>query len=220
MDSFLKQYCSNEWQEFVNFHKKQITAKKDTYIFKEGEVTEGLYIVNKGKVKVVAADLEGKEALIRLAANGDILGHRGFGGNWTYPISAITYEETELTFIPIKIFNVLAKSNTEFTYQLMMFFAEELRRSEEKIMQLPVRNRVAKAVLMNYKAFGFDEQDQNKLSYTLSRKDYASKARTTYETVIRVLSDLNKDNIINIKGKSIVIPNLDLLKEIADPKKV
>ena len=213
MDSLLKKHCSPEWQSFVNFHKKQITIESNDYIFKEGDSTEGLYVINKGKVKVVSKDGSDKEALIRLASDGDILGHRGFGGDWTYPISAITFEETDLTFIPLKAFNVLAKSNTDFTYALMMFFAEELRKSEEKDMQLPVKSRMAQAILMNYKVFGFDKTEKKKLSLTLSRKDYASIAGTTYETVIRVLSDLNKENIIQIKGKSIYINSLEALKK-------
>jgi len=217
MESFLKQYCSKEWQEFVSFHKKQITVNANDFIFKEGDPTEGLYIVNKGRVKVVSKDLEEKEVLIRLASDGDILGHRGFGGDWTYPISAITFEKTQISFIPIDVFNTLAKANTEFTYQLMMFFAEELRRSEEKILQLPVKNRVAKAIWMNQKVFGFDKDEPNKLSFTLSRKDFASKSLTTYESVIRVLSDLNKEKVIKIVGKSIYIDDLDKLKAISFP---
>ena len=94
MDSFLKQYCSPEWQEFINFHKVQRVIAANSYVFKEGEQTEGLFVINKGKVKVVAKDTDGKESLIRLAADGDLLGHRGFGGDWTYPISAITYEKS------------------------------------------------------------------------------------------------------------------------------
>jgi len=97
----------------------------------------------------------------------------------------------------------------------MMFFAEELRRSEEKIMQIPVKNRMARAILNNYKVFGGSKKDPLKLSYTLSRKDYASKAGTTYETVIRVLSDLNKEKIISIEGKSIRILSLEKLTQLS-----
>ncbi|MCO6499244.1 MAG: Crp/Fnr family transcriptional regulator [Vicingus serpentipes] len=219
MDSFLKKYCSPEWQSYIDIYKKQKQVKAKAYVFKEGETTEGLYIINKGKVKVVTKDDEGKETLIRLATDGDILGHRGFGGNWTYPISAIALENTALTFVPLNAFNVLAKSNAEFTYHLMMFFAEELRKSEEKMKQLPVKVRVARAIVMNYKCFGFDENEKNKLSFTLSRTDYASKAGTTYETVIRVLADLNKSGIIQIKGKSIYILDLEQLLAIAITKK-
>lgn len=215
MDSFLKQYCTKEWQQFVDFHKSNVTFEANSIIFNEGDKVEGLYIVKEGKVKVFSTEDEGKEKIIRLAADGEIIGHRGFGGNWKYPVSAQTYVKTEMTFIPIAVFNTVAKTNVEFTYQLMMFFAEELRLSEEKNALIPVKNRIAKAILMNYKVFGSDENDPLKLSYTISRKDYASKVNTTYETVIRVLSEFNKDGIIELQGKSIKIKNIDELNQLS-----
>ena len=215
MDSFLKQYCSPEWQEFVEFHKVLMEFNENSLIFNEGDVVTGLYIVNKGKVKVFCTEEDGKENIIRLAADGEILGHRGFGGDWTYPVSAKTYEKTIVTFIPLNIFNIVAKANAEFSYQIMMFFANELRISEEKIIQVPVKNRIAKAILMNYNVFGADSKDALKISYTISRKDYASKVNTTYETVIRVLSELNKEKIVELEGKSIRILNFEELRNLS-----
>ena len=218
MDSFLKQYCSPEWQKFVNFHTQEFLFKAKDLIFKEGDKTLGLYIVTSGKVKVITKNEAGSR-LVRLAGDGDILGHRGFGGDWTYPISAIALENTSVKFIPIEIFNQVARSNSEFTYQLMMFFAEELRLTEEKLTQLPVKNRVAKAIYFTYKAFGFKEDEPGLLAFTLSRKDMASKAGTTYETVIRVLSDLNNQQIINLENKEIRIVDFDQLVELSRPLK-
>jgi len=215
MDSFLKQYCTPEWQQFVDFHKTTLTFDANSLIFSEGDEVKGLYIVKEGKVKVYSNEFDGKEKIIRLAADGEIIGHRGFGGNWTYPVSAKTYVKTTMTFIPINVFNTIAKANVEFTYQLNMFFAEELRLSEERNSSIPVKNRIAKAILLNYKAFGADAKDPLTLSYTISRKDYASKVNTTYETVIRVLSELNKDKVIELQGKTIKILNLQELNRLA-----
>jgi len=216
MDSFLKQYCSKEWQQFINFHKVIFEFETSSYIFKEGEPVKGLFIVNSGKVKVFSTAEDKKETLIRLAADGAVIGHRGFGGDWTYPVSAFTYTKTKVTFIPLDIFNILAKANTEFTYHLMMFFAEELRQSEEKINLIPVKNKIATAILMNFNVFGADAKDPLKLSFTISRKDYASLVNTTYETVIRVLSDFNKENIIELQAKSIRIVDFNRLQHLAN----
>jgi CRP/FNR family transcriptional regulator len=216
MDSFLKQYCSREWQQFIDFHKETFEFEANSYIFKEGEAVKGLFIVNSGKIKVFSTTDDNKETLIRLAADGSVIGHRGFGGDWTYPVSAYTYTKTKVTFIPLDIFNILAKANTEFTYHLMMFFAEELRQSEEKNNLIPVKNKIARAILMNYNVFGIDTKDTSKLSYTISRKDYAAIVNTTYETVIRVLSDLNKEKIIELQAKSIRIIDIKKLEKIAN----
>ncbi len=215
MDSFLKQYCSNEWQQFVDFHKLEFEYDANGYIFKEGDPVKGLYIVSSGKVKVYNTSADGKETLIRLASDGSIIGHRGFGGDWCYPASAFTYVKTKVIFIPLDIFNIVAKANAEFTYQLMMFFAEELRESEEKNTLVAIKNKIAKAILNNYSVFGADPKDPSKLSYTISRKDFASSVNTTYESVIRVLSELNKENIIELQAKSIRIVDFNRLTELA-----
>lgn len=219
MKSFLEKYCDKEWLDFINFHKLSETFEKKQYIFKAGEKTAGLYIIDYGKVKITYQQHDGSSRLIRLATNGDILGHRGFGGSWKYPISAFALEKTQVDFIPLKIFNILAKSNTNFIYNLMMFYAEELRISEAKLKHYPAKNLVAKALLYNYRAFGFESDSSLKLSYTLSRKDLANKAGTTYETVVRFLADFNKSKIIKIDSKAIHILDMERLIKLAKPQK-
>lgn len=97
---------------------------------------------------------------------------------------------------------------------MMMFFAEELRESERLASQLPSRNLVASVLFSNYKVFGFEEGSTTKLSYTLSRKDIASQAGTRYETVVRILADLNKEGVIKSDGKAIHILDINLLEKI------
>jgi CRP/FNR family transcriptional regulator, polysaccharide utilization system transcription regulator len=216
MITFIQKHCSKEWQEYIAHHKQTIRIEKGELILQAGEKTKGIYIIDAGKVKITYKQFNGSHLLIRLAGEGDILGHRGFGGNWTYPISALSLEDTSLTLIPTDIFINVTKTNPDFSYHLMMFFAEELRKSEARIKHYPVRNLVALALYENYNAYGF-EANSKKLSFTLSRKDIASKAGTTYESVIRNLADLNQEKIIKIDGKAIHILNLTKLKSLAEP---
>lgn len=214
MKDFLSEYCSPEWREFVLFHSQVLKYKAGEIIFKVGEDTTGLYIINHGKVKITTKSGQKEERIIRLVKDGDILGHRGFGGDWKYTISAITFEETELLFIPLNIFHQTVKANAELGFYMMMFFAEELRDSEQLAQQSPVRNSVASVLYNNYEVFGFENENSTKLSYTLSRKDIANQAAIRYETTIRVLTDFVKENIIEIEGKSIKIIDLEKLNKI------
>ena len=134
---------------------------------------------------------------------------------WKYSITATTLESTELLLIPINIFNQAVKANPDFGFHMMMFFAEELRESERLADQCPVKNLVARTLLSSIEAFG-TEKKSNKLNYTLSRKDIASMAGTTYESVVRSLAELQKDYAIKIDGKSIDIISQKILIDIAD----
>lgn len=218
MKSLIEEYCTPEWKTFIDHHKETMTLQKGEYIFNADDDTLGLYFINRGKVKVSYKQYDGSERLIRLAKDKDVLGHRGFGGSWKYTVSALALCETEVTFITLDVFNTLAKANAAFTYHLMMFFAEELRESESKIKKYPVKSLIARAIRDNYKVFGFEKEGSTKLSYTLSRKDIASMAGTTYETVVRTLAELNKAGVIKIDGKSIHILNCEALSKLACPE--
>lgn len=119
-------------------------------------------------------------------------------------------------FIPLKIFNAAIRSNPDFAYFMMMFFAEELRESERLATQLPIRNVIASVLYNNLQVFGLSKGSKTKLSQTLSRKDLASQAGTRYETLVRTLADLNNEGIIKIDGKSIHILNENELIALKD----
>ncbi|MDX2362305.1 MAG: Crp/Fnr family transcriptional regulator [Crocinitomicaceae bacterium] len=216
MNNIIQKYCSQEWQDFVNFHSEILEFKVNQSIFEIGDDTNGLYLIDTGKVKITTLTPMKTTRIIRLAANNDVIGHRGFGGTWKYTISAIALEDTKVIFIPTKIFNQVVKTNPDFGFYMMMFFAEELRDSESLAHQCPVKNLVAQVLFKNLNAFGLEE-GSTKLSYTLSRKDIASMAGTTYETVVRSLSELQKDGAIQIEGKTIHISSEEILKEQAFP---
>ena len=126
----------------------------------------------------------------------------------------MTLEETVVDFIPIELFNTLAKTNSEFIFSLMMFYADELRHSDLKIRALPIRNLLAEALFNNLQTFGYEEGSTTKLSYSLSRADIASYVGTTYETIVRKLAEFNKEGIIKLEGKVIHILDEEKLSDL------
>ena len=216
MKSFFKELFSKEWLDFISHHSQVLHFKTGETIFSAGEDTKGIYMIESGKVKITYRQFNGTDLLIRLSGENQIIGHRGLGGNWTYPITAYVLADTTVTFIPTDLFKTLVKVNPEFSYHMLNFFAEQLRKSEIRIMQYPVKNRVIRAILENFDAYGFESKKSTKLSYTLSRNDIASKANTTYETVIRTLAELNKKKLIKIDGKSLHILEVDKLRQLAN----
>ncbi|MCB0430320.1 MAG: Crp/Fnr family transcriptional regulator [Flavobacteriales bacterium] len=214
--SFLYQHCGPEWYPLIELYKKTFEFQKGEKIFKEGQQVNGMYVIDTGKVKVIASYGKGKEQLLRLATDGEILGHRGLGGNHKYPVSATALTHTTVTFIPDEIFNKLLKANNGLCFYLMNFFAEELHHSEANSREMyntSVKKRIARAILLNYEKFGI-ERSSKQLTYTLSRKDIANLSGTTYESVVRTLSEFNKKGIINLDGKSIGIPDKQALENI------
>lgn len=212
-DCFLCKSVMPEWLEVVRLKREVQEFEKGARIFKEGDPVKGIYFILNGKVKVDMSWGD-KSYIVRLAGEGDILGHRGLGMDSVYPINATALEPTTVCFIPTDLFSTLLKTNTDFLYKLAFFFAEELKFTERRMKHLahmPVKGRVAESLLMIRDAFGTNEDGA--LSYSMSRKDMAAMCGTTYESVIRMLNELVADNYIQLSDKAIHLVDEARLEE-------
>ena len=210
---FLCKLCIPEWIPAIEAHKKTIYFKKGEFIFREGEEIKGMYFIFKGTVKVHKKWGKDKELIIRFAKDGEIIGHRGLGDEINYPVSGIALESTMICFIDLDFFKTTLRVNNDFTIRLLLFYAEELQRSERKmniLAHMQVKGRIAFSLLSLKNKFGVTTGGQ--INIILSRQDIASYAGTTYETVFRILNEFIRDEIITIKDKNIVILNDEKLE--------
>ncbi len=210
-------HCSDEWKPIITYNKTSTDYPAGATIFSEGEPVKGIYEIYSGKIKMVSSYGTKMERIVSLATVEQMLGYQGLGGDMVYPVTAITLEKSQVTFIPVDIFYKAVKANPEMALYLVKFYADQLKDAEIRMKQnseMTVKEKVVVAILTIIKSFGFNKQDQSLLSYTPSRKDIASLSDTTYETVIRVLGGLEKENIIKLEGKTIRIIDLLTLQKI------
>jgi CRP/FNR family transcriptional regulator len=214
---FINKYCSDEWKPIITFNKVTTDYPAGATIFSEGEAVTGVYEIYSGKIKVTSKYGNGKERIISFAKREEILGYQGISERMIYPVSAITLEPSQVTFIPIDIFYKAVKANPDMALYLVKFFADQLKTCETRSRlqsEMSALEKVAFALLTIIKSFGFDRQNETLLSFTPSRKDIANMAGTTYETVIRVLAEFEKTGLIQLEGKSIRILDLIALRNI------
>ncbi|CAN5862760.1 N/A [soil metagenome] len=220
MSRFFKKYCSEEWLPLIAHHQQDLHFEKKEIIIKEGEPVVGIFILNKGKVKVVSHFQTKEERILRLASGQVIIGHRGlFLKNYT--ISAVALTACDISFIPINLFFQLYKANPAFNQFMLGFLINELQESEELQFILTIDNvkqRIAYCLIKLVRTFGYESNKSKQLSFTLSRKDIATLVNTTYESVIRTLSVFEKEKLIQCVGKNIVILNENKLKAIIADK--
>lgn len=203
---FLCQRCLPEWLPAVQAQRKNLHFKKGELIFREGEEVKGIYFVYSGTVKVHKKWGTEKELIIRFAQKGDIFGHRGLGHEPHYPISATAIEPVSVCYVDLEFFQTSLKVNQEFMYGLLLFFADELQESERKMRNLAhmqVKGRVAQALLSLEEKFG--RSAEGHIGITLSRQDLASLVGATYETVFRIINELEQEELIGLDAKNITI---------------
>jgi CRP-like cAMP-binding protein len=193
-------------------NKKTLKCKKGQQFIIEGAPVNGLFFILKGTVKVFRTGINGREQIVRFAKEGEIIGHRGFGTEEYYSIGAIALQDAVLCYFSKDDLQKALLANPKFAYDMMLFYANELNKSESKvksISQMTVRERVIDTLLYIYRKFG---DLKGFLNLLLSRKEYADYAGTTEEQVIRIFSTLKKEGLIKTQGKKISIVNIQNLK--------
>lgn len=194
-----------------NFHKF------GQVLFYEGDSPSGLYCMNTGKVKLSGMSDDGKEQIVRLVKSGDVIGHRALISGEPYALSATVLEDATICFIPKSTFYKLFKDNPSISAHVMQLLCHELHSAEQKQLSLsrkPIRERLAETLMMIKEFYGC-EDDGATLRGNIKREDLANIAGTAAETVIRLLSEFKKEQIIELSGKKIKILDPQKLLRIA-----
>jgi CRP-like cAMP-binding protein len=217
---FTNVFCKAQFDSMAAINTEKICTpyKKGEFIFKEGTRPHGIFCVNRGKIKLSKLGDDGKEQIIRLVKPGDPLGYRALLSGDLYSSSAIAIEDSGVCFVPKDLFMGILQKDSQLSLEMLKLLSDDLRKAELQITHLaqkPVRERVAEALLFIKETYGLAE-DNRTIDVQFSREDLANIVGTATETVIRLLSEFNKDQIILTTGKKIEILNLPKLVKTAN----
>lgn len=197
--------------------KADQTVKKGEYIFEEGEHINGVYCIKSGVCKLVKLSANGKDQIVKLNTRGDLLGQRSTLSNEPTNLSAVAITDMEVCFIPeAEIIRAIGQ-NTNFTIDMFKMLGHSIKESDDLLVnmsQKSMRERLAATLIMLEEEFGHEE-DGN-LSLVLTREEFAGIVGTATESVIRLLSQFNKEKLIKIEGRHIALTDTDKLRRISE----
>ncbi|MBK6370438.1 MAG: Crp/Fnr family transcriptional regulator [Flavobacteriales bacterium] len=210
LNELIRDHCTAEWRDLMGVHNERLSFKKGEQVFSQGGVADHMFMIHHGQVKVIAEYTQGNERGSASLVMGRYWAIEASGRTRSHTATVTALSDSTVNRIPMSLFHSVLKANNAFCYHFLMFFAEEMRILDNQLrdlMNMTVPQRVARALKMNMDAFGFHEKDKRMLAFTLSRKDIASAADTTYESVIRTLAEFQEQGIIELVGKRIRIRN-------------
>ncbi|MCU0334858.1 MAG: Crp/Fnr family transcriptional regulator [Chitinophagaceae bacterium] len=213
-------FCSTHGEHLdeISNSKTCSVYKKGQVVFHEGGHPFGIYCVNKGKIKLSIIGDEGKEQIVRMARDGDVLGYRSMLVNERYNATATVLEDSQICFVPREVFMRTLKSDNSLSFEVMKLLSNQLREAEVKLTHLaqkPVRERLAETLLFLKETYGF-EPDSTFIAVQLTREEIANLVGTATETAIRLLSELNREEVIELSGKRIAIKDMRELARVAN----
>lgn len=205
-----------ELEELISNQRRINKFKRKQVLYSEGNISNSLYFVVKGKVKTFKTNEDGREYIVGLHKEGDFIGYINLLEDASYSDSAMVMEDADVCVIPKQEFFALLFSNRDIAEKFIKMLSADVLESEDRLLKLAynsVRKRVSESLLMLQKSYK-KEDDTGKFSMPVSREDLASITGASKETVIRTLSDFKDEGLIDINGSTITIVNESKLRSM------
>ncbi|WP_317170432.1 Crp/Fnr family transcriptional regulator [Galbibacter sp. BG1] len=197
--------------------KTNKTISKGTYLFKEGTQLNGVFCIKSGICKLVKLSSNGKHQIVKFIKKGDLLGQRSLISDEAVSLSAIAIEEMEVCFVPRSEILSIFKNNQAFSADIINDICYDLKMANDSVVnmaQKPVKARFSRALLDLKQEFGVD--NNGFLQISLSREEFANVVGTATESMIRMISDFSKKDLIATEGKKIKVVNDVKLEQLAE----
>ena len=194
----------------------QKLARRKSYsenqmIFSEGEKSDFLPIVERGKVKMVRFPEVGKEVIIGIFEDGEMFAVPPVFDGGNFPSTALAMEETTLLLLYRNDFLRLLRESSEFSFVVIGWMCEMLREKTATINNLATaspEHRVGNVLLR----LAEKEEPETTVKISLRRQDIAEIAGLTTETTIRVIRRLAEKELVKIVRGKIILEHPERLR--------
>lgn len=200
--------------EILNEDRFEVQFKTGETIAKQGTILTHLISLTSGHVKIYIEGINDRNLLLNLYGPFSILGGPGMFLDQRHHYSITALEPSSVCFINVESFKKVINLNPLFTAKFLEHLNSKQVMLYNKLISLTqkqMHGKIADALIY------LSEKIYNNLEFelTISRQDLADMTAMSKDSAIRILKELEKDEIIVINGRKISIPGMELLKEIS-----
>lgn len=206
----IKMASLSEFKTYIKSLGDDIILSKNKFVYKEQKNANYVYLTEKGMVKNYRMDEYGKELITGLSKSGDLFGFYSFNNPARYSETATALEDGLAYRISNLHFREILSHNPLLTMELAELLSDNLTALKSHLLEMAYAS-VLKKTSNTILKFAAKMQDNQHDSINISRSDLASVAGISTESLIRSLSLLKKDRLIDIDGRNIKILNLQKL---------
>lgn len=189
--------------------------QKGEMIFHDGDKGNGLYMVEKGKIKVFKLSFEGKEQILHIYGPGHTFGEVPVFEGKNFPASAMALEKSMIIFLPRNKFVNLIASVPGLGMLLLADLSKRLREFTIQIENLSLKEvpaRLAAYIL----TLSNEQKNEEQVTLPISKAQLSNLIGTTPETVSRIFKKMMDAAYIEVQTKTILIKDLEGLLELSD----
>jgi CRP/FNR family transcriptional regulator, cyclic AMP receptor protein len=171
-------------------------------IISAGDMTDCLYVIISGRLKVMMSDDEGREVILAILNPGEFFGEMGLLDDHPRSATVVALEACELLSLSKRDFKKCLEDNFELSMTVMRGLVRRLREADKKIGSLAlmdVYGRVARLLMEMSEMV----EGERLVTKKLAKQDIAKMIGASREMVSRVMKDLQLGGYIEVRGNTI-----------------
>lgn len=179
-------------------------------IFREGDPTDRLIILRRGKVKLIRYGQEGEEIVLDIMTPGDIHGGDELFSTQRQKETAVTMSPVGICLISYERIKELIMEQPRIGIKIMEYLSLKLDQSHALLEIISTRDTMKKLVMFLLERRQRTGSDQ----LELTQSDIGNSIHLTKETVNRKLSELAESGLITKGHGWIQLKNIEGLEEL------
>lgn len=190
-----------------------------SHLFWEGDLSDKLYYIKSGRVKLTKSTDEGKELILYMYQSGDMIGQADlFSGN-RLGFTAEALEDTEVSVVDHKDLELIICQHCDFAIDFMKWMGTHHRLTQTKVRDLMLYGKpgaLCSTLIRLSNTYGEDYNEDGSIliNKKITHTDLSNMIGATRESVNRMLSDLRKKDTIEYEHGMIIIHDLEALQEV------
>ncbi len=190
---------------------------KDESLYHAGEQFKSVFAIRSGTIRTIKITEDGEEQVTGFYLPGEIVGMDGLASN-VHTNSATALETAAVCEIPFSRLEELSSKVPSLQRRFFQLMSKEIMHDQQLITLLSKNSAEERigALLLSISSRNANRGLSAKDFFLpMSRSDIGNYLGLTIETVSRVFSKLNKQGIINLDKKHVVIRDIDELKNMS-----
>lgn len=212
------QNAPDEDLKLIADHAIERSIEEGEYFFFQGDPATYFYVLVSGRAKLMQVNPAGQQVNLRTINGWQMFGALGaVREEAVYPASAQALEHSTALAVKSEYLRELMKTRPYLSFDLMKLMTSYIQEMQERYRELAtekVERRVARSLLRLAAQMGTKLDGGIELSFT--RQDLAEMSGTTIYTVSRVLSDWERQGLVEAGRERVLIRNPHGVVSIAE----
>jgi len=205
-----KYFCNFSHATLQIFQTIKVTKSytKGFRLFTEGQRSEGVFMLCRGRVKLTTHSRAGKALILRVADAGEVLGLYAAVTDSFQEATAEVVEDCQVNFVGKSEFLRFLDQNSDAGMNALRDISHQYKKAYLQIRSLGLSTCVADKLATMLLEWSKDVQSTNgaiHLRNTFSHEAIAEMIGTSRETVTRLLKDLREKDLITVSGSDLFI---------------